>query len=78
VREANNQQSMTNFDQAQHKEDNEPNKCHHARYQQMAIIINDGPTSHGTRLKLPSCVLSGVWVLFPDPESIYAGHQEIE
>jgi hypothetical protein len=38
---ANNQQAMINFNKAQHEEDTEPNKCHHALYWQMALIIND-------------------------------------
>jgi hypothetical protein len=68
---------MIDFDEAEyHNKDTKPNKCHHTLYQQMTLIINDGPTGHGNRLKLPTCVLSGVRGLFPDPESNYTGHRE--
>jgi hypothetical protein len=40
----------------------------------MALIINDGPSGRGNRVKLLSCVVSGVRELFPDPASVYTGH----
>jgi hypothetical protein len=73
-----NKESMKMFDTAEHDEDTEPNKRRHALYRQMALIINDGPTGKGNRLKLPTCVVSGVRGLFPDPESNYTGHREME
>jgi hypothetical protein len=67
---------MINFDNAEHNEDTEVNKRRHTLYCQMALIINDGPTGRGNRLKLPTCVLSGVQGLFPNLESNYTGHCE--
>jgi hypothetical protein len=56
-----NQQSMIDFDQADnYDKDAESNKCCHGLYQQMTLIINGGPTCHGVRLKLPTCILTGV------------------
>jgi hypothetical protein len=46
----------------------------HSMYCQMALIINDGPSSRGNRVKLLSCVVSGVRDLFPDPDLVYTGH----
>jgi hypothetical protein len=43
----------------------------------MALIINDGPTGRD-RVKLPICVLAGVWELFSNPEAVYTGHREKE
>jgi hypothetical protein len=75
---ADNQQAMVAFDQAENDEDAEPNKRRHGLYRQMALIINGGPSGSGNRLKLPTCVLTGVRELFPDPEAVYTGHKERE
>jgi hypothetical protein len=39
--------------------------------------MNDGPSGKGNRLRLPNCVLNGVRALFPDPDEVYTGHQEV-
>jgi hypothetical protein len=70
------ERSMINFHKVQHEEDTKPNRYQHALCLQMTLIINDGPTGCGNRVKLPTCVLSGVRGLFSDPESIYTGHHE--
>jgi hypothetical protein len=73
-----NQQAMIEFDRAKSKDDEDPNRRRFALYRQMALIINGGPSGRGNRLKLPPCVLFGVRALFPDPESVYTGHRELE
>jgi hypothetical protein len=46
-------------------------------YRQMVPIINDAPSSRGNRMKLPNCVLAGVWGLFPNPEAVYTGPKDV-
>ena len=71
-----NQQAMKAFDEAENNDEKQPNQRRHSIYRQMALIINDGPSGRGNRLKLPNCVLMGVRELFPDPGAVYTGHQE--
>jgi predicted metal-dependent RNase len=42
----------------------------------MALIINEGLSGHGNRVRLPNYVLAGVRELFPDPAAVYTGHKE--
>ncbi len=71
-----NVESMRLFSEAWNDEEATPNQQWHSLYHQMALIINDGPSGRGNRVKLPSCVVSGVRELFPDPASVYTGHVE--
>ena len=71
-----NVESMRLFAEARNDEEATPNQQRHSLYRQMALIINDGPSGRGNRVKLPSCVVSGVRGLFPDPASVYTGHVE--
>jgi hypothetical protein len=72
-----NQQTMVAFDACENNKDKQPNQRRHGLYRQMALIMNDGPSGKGNRLKLPNCVLVGVRALFPDPDKVYTGHQEV-
>jgi hypothetical protein len=47
-------------------------------YCQLVLYINGGPTGHGNRLKLPTCVLTGIQKLFPDPHEKYTDHHKLE
>jgi hypothetical protein len=69
---------MISYDQAVNDKDTEANKHRHGLYQQMALLINGGSSGRGNRLKLPQCIVTGVWELFPDPGAYYVGHQELE
>lgn len=70
-------QHMVLFDEAQNPDEAQPNQRRHAIYRQMALIINDGPSGRGNRVKLPTCVVAGVRELFPDPKAVYTGHREM-
>ncbi len=74
----NNQEEMVNFDKANIDGDAPPNEHRHGLYRQMALIINNGPSGKGNRMKLPECVVNGVRKLFPDPDALYTGHLENE
>ena len=69
---------MIEFDDANNQSEAAPNERRHALYRQMALIINDGPSGRGNRLRLPACVVTGVRNLFADPDGNYTGHREIE
>jgi hypothetical protein len=69
---------MKLISEAQNNKEATPDQQCHSMYRQMALIINDGPSSHGNRVKLPNCVLAGVRELFPDPAAVYTGHREKE
>jgi hypothetical protein len=71
-----NIESMRLFSESRNDEEATPNQQRHSLYRQMALIINDGPSGRGNRVKLPSCVVSGVRELFPDPVLVYTGHVE--
>jgi hypothetical protein len=71
-----NQPAMVAFDEAENDDAKQPNQRRHGIYRQMALIINDGPSGRGNRLKLPQCVVDGVRNLFPDPGAFYTGHKE--
>jgi hypothetical protein len=75
---ANNKQAMAMFDKATHKEITLANQHHHAMYRQMALLINDGPSGTGVRMKLPGCILLGVRELFPDLDATNTGHRDVE
>jgi hypothetical protein len=64
---------MIDYDKATHDEDMAQNTHRHAIYWQLALYINGGPTGHVNRLKLPTCVLTGIRNLFPDPDAKYTG-----
>jgi hypothetical protein len=66
-----NVESMRLFSEAWNDEEATPNQQRHSLYRQMAVIINDGPSCRSNRVKLPSCGVSGVRELFPDPASVY-------
>ena len=68
--------SMVLFSDAQNEEEATPKERRHSLYRQMALIINDGPSGHGNRVRLPNCVLTGVRELYPDPGAVYTGHRE--
>jgi hypothetical protein len=72
-----NQPTMVAFDACESNKDKQPNQRRHGLYRQMALIMNDGPSGKGNRLKLPNCVLVGVRALFPDPDEVYTGHREV-
>jgi hypothetical protein len=74
---ANNQQAMVAFDAGENNEDKQPNQRWHGLYRQMALIMNDGPSGKGNKLKLPNCVLNGVRALFQDLDEGYTGHREV-
>ena len=42
-------------------------------YRQMSLIINEGPLGRNVRAQLPSCVVSGVRSVLPDPDGNYMG-----
>ncbi len=67
---------MVLFSEAQNVEEATPKERRHSLYRQMALIINDGPSGHGNRVRLPNCVLTGVRELYPDPGAVYTGHRE--
>jgi hypothetical protein len=69
-----NVDSMKLFSETTDDKEAKPNQQRHSMYRQMALIINDGPSGRGNRVKLPSCVLAGVRELFPDPAAVYTGH----
>jgi hypothetical protein len=53
------------------------NEHRHALYRQMAIQMNGGePLGRGHRLKLPSCVVSGIRGLCPSEDGLYVGHKD--
>jgi hypothetical protein len=68
--------SMILLSKVHHEEEAMPKQGCHLVYQQMALIINEGPSGHGNRVKLPNYVLAGVWELFLDPGGEYRGHRE--
>jgi hypothetical protein len=68
--------SMVLFLEAQNEEEATPKERRHSLYRQMALIINDGPSGHGNRVRLPNCVFTGVRELYPDPGAVYTGHRE--
>jgi hypothetical protein len=46
-------------------------------YQQMALLILDGPLGKGDRIVLPDCLKDGIGFLLPeDKEEYYMGHKE--
>jgi hypothetical protein len=71
-----NIESIRIFAKARNDEEATPNQQWHSLYHQMALIINDGPSGRGNRVKLRSCVVFGVRELFLDPASVYTGHVE--
>jgi hypothetical protein len=71
-----NKDTMILFDEATHDKNTQANKHRHAMYRQMALVINDGPSGAGVRMRLPECVLAGVRDLFPDPDNTYTGHRD--
>jgi hypothetical protein len=71
-----NVESMRHFAEARNDEEATLNQQRPSLYRQMALIINDGPSGRGNRVKLPSCVVSSVRELFSDPASVYTGHVE--
>jgi hypothetical protein len=73
-----NEKVMMDYDKATHDENTAHSICRHAMYRQLALYINGGPTGRGNRLKLPTCVLTGVHNLFPYPDAKYTGHRELE
>jgi hypothetical protein len=73
-----NEKAMIEYDKATHDEDKAQSTRRHAMYRQLALYINGGPTGRGNRLKLPTCVLTGVRNLFPDPDAKYTGHLDLE
>ena len=72
----NNKENMTLFVMTQREDETEPKHYRHAMYRQMALIINDGPSGRGNRLKLPFCVVAGIREMFPDPGKEYTGHKD--
>ncbi len=72
----NNKENMTLFVMTQREDETEPKHYRHAMYRQMALIINDGPSGRGNRLKLPFCVVAGIREMFPDPGKVYTGHKD--
>jgi hypothetical protein len=55
-----NKKVMIDYAKATHDENTAQSTRHHAMYRQLALYINGGPTGRGNRLKLPTCVLTGV------------------
>jgi hypothetical protein len=55
------------------------NTHHHTLDRQMAIRMNGGePLARGHRLKLPSCVVSGIRELCPSEDGMYVGHKDAD
>jgi len=73
-----NKQAMILHKETTDSQEAQPNRRRHTIYRQMALIINDGPSGRGIRVKLPGCVLHGCRELFPDPDAKYTGHREVE
>jgi hypothetical protein len=73
-----NEKVMIDYNEATHDENTAQSTRHHVMYRQLALYINGGPTGRGNRLKLQTCVLTGVRNLFPDPDAKYTGHRKLE
>lgn len=73
-----NRQGMIDYDDASNQEEAQPNQRRHRLYKQMALIINEGPSGRGIRIRLPACVVTGIRSLFADPDGNYTGHRDIE
>jgi hypothetical protein len=69
---------MIEYDKATHDENTAQSTRRHAVYRQLTLYINGGPSGRGNRLKLPTCVLTGIRNLFPDPDAENTGHLEVE
>jgi hypothetical protein len=73
-----NNHEMMQFAELCNKRESEPNQRCHTVYPQVALVINNGPSGRGNRLKLLECVTTGIREMFPDPKGKYTGHQDIE
>ena len=69
-----NKHDMMLFAKIRSEHFSELNQQCHIMYCQMALVINNGPSGRGNRLKLPECVVWGVRSTFPDPGDHYTGH----